>query len=94
MTINCPEKVIPIIGGATLRVNGGFKLCCVGRTCEKYPCSAVKCGENKIPRSFVNRDALKLTPIDTRERPGMATGAACSFLFDLMHLRRNKKVEK
>jgi len=40
--ITCPEKIIPVIGGATLQINGGFKLSCIGDTCEKYPCEELE----------------------------------------------------
>jgi hypothetical protein len=40
--ITCPLREIPVNGGATLKVHGDFKLCCIGVTCENYPCDEVK----------------------------------------------------
>jgi len=38
----CPEKIIPVKGGATLQVNGDFALCCIGTNCAAYPCEGRK----------------------------------------------------
>jgi hypothetical protein len=45
--ITCPLREIPVAGGATIQVNGDFKLYCIGLPCEKYPCDEVKkiCGD-------------------------------------------------
>jgi hypothetical protein len=40
--ITCPLTEIPVIGGAKIIVNGDFKLCCLGNTCENYPCKEVE----------------------------------------------------
>jgi hypothetical protein len=32
----CPLKEIPVKGGATLKINGGFKLNCIGDGCQIY----------------------------------------------------------
>jgi hypothetical protein len=40
--ITCPLRKIPVVGGATIQVNGDYKLCCIGVPCEKYPCDEVK----------------------------------------------------
>jgi|PlaIllAssembly_1097288.scaffolds.fasta_scaffold701135_3 hypothetical protein len=40
--ITCPLKEIPVPGGARIQINGDFKLCCIGLTCENYPCKEVE----------------------------------------------------
>lgn len=37
MRDKCPKEVITVVGGATLTVNGEFKLACLGKTCADYP---------------------------------------------------------
>lgn len=40
--ITCPLREIPVAGGAVIQVHGDFDLCCIGETCEKYPCEEVE----------------------------------------------------
>jgi DNA-directed RNA polymerase subunit RPC12/RpoP len=40
--VTCNREVIHILGGATLKCNGGFHVCCIGKTCEEYPCERVE----------------------------------------------------
>lgn len=42
--LKCLKKIIPVIGGAKLQINGDFKLSCIGITCEKYPCKELENG--------------------------------------------------
>lgn len=38
----CPEKKVPVKGGATLEVRGDFDLVCIGDSCAAYPCEGRK----------------------------------------------------
>ena len=49
----CPQKIVFIRGGATLKVNGDFKLHCIGNPCMRYPCATVK------PETGGENDALR-----------------------------------
>lgn len=40
--VTCNRKVIHMIGGAKLKRNGDFHMCCIGKGCEEFPCERVE----------------------------------------------------
>jgi hypothetical protein len=43
----CDRQEILLVGGATISVNGVFRVCCIGELCSMYPCDQVQVKKEK-----------------------------------------------
>jgi hypothetical protein len=55
----CPLTEIPIKGGATLKINGGFKLECLGDSCQIYSDACYEDVYETLERMIVEIDGKK-----------------------------------